>query len=185
MGCNVSKNEVELNETKKSEEKINDSGVEGGSKGKNSISFEISLDKCNTVGDTRGNLCETRKSELRKPTRLAPIQNPPVITNEMIDEKLKRAEEKREQLLAARRISCQKPRQAPPSLLMQGRSIPIAKSAEKKKTNTPSSWTMNWSGDENLTDEQLDAILQAEEEGQAENERNFEEELLLSDPREF
>ncbi|THD27479.1 hypothetical protein D915_001707 [Fasciola hepatica] len=140
--------------------------------GKTSVMFDIDLDTCESVGDHKGDHLKPSKSEARIPARLAPIQNPPVLTAEMIEEKLRRAEEKREQLLASRRLACQKAKQTP-NLMMQGKKISTENPLDTQPPAHSTSWILNWSGDETLTDEQLDAILQSEAEFRKPMEENL------------
>ncbi|KAF5396953.1 hypothetical protein PHET_10216 [Paragonimus heterotremus] len=137
--------------------------------GKTYVVFDIKLDNCATSGDCEENKKANPKLEIKKPVRLAPLSNPPILTSELIEEKLRKAEEKRKQLLATRRLSCQKAKQSP-VLMMQGRGIQTR--SDNTETNDKSPWSLNWSGDEVITDEQLDALLLSElerEESSADN----------------
>ncbi|OON17555.1 hypothetical protein X801_06606, partial [Opisthorchis viverrini] len=163
MGCIVSRNSAKVaenNHTQDKEENLENLETDG----KTYVVFDIKPDSCATSGDYHEPSSTSEKAEQRRPARLAPIPNPPILTTEMIEEKLRRAEEKRERLLAARRLSCQRVKTSP-TLIMQGHSITnkfSEPSIQEHRETTP--WSLNWSGDEILTDEQLDALLLAEEE---------------------
>ncbi|KAF8566558.1 hypothetical protein P879_09600 [Paragonimus westermani] len=168
MGCSPSKtlaNSVTRVNTENDITKVGNVNTDG----KTYVVFDIKPNNCLTSGDSEENRKPNQKCGIKKPFRLAALPNPPVLTNELIDEKLRKAEEKRKQLLATRRLSRQKAKQSP-TLMMQGRSNKTRSGDTEANDRSP--WSLNWSGDEMITDEQLDALLLFEmerEESSADN----------------